>query len=207
MFIRAIRRRLVSRGLKKYNKLVAFNLRIIFVSLSMDVIVIGMLSYRNDLVYMQFHPVAFMVKLEIEMCMSRLILKVARGTGLTIYESPDQDTPNDSEEPQWGVASASGRGVNVHVTTQVVTHTDNLENDYESSHEPEDQDHKLPSLDETDLEGQFRLNQLDPVSKDGREIAGITSDPRGTDNSTQWLSKDRAKSPSSRDSQSTLKAA
>lgn len=72
--------------------------------------------------------------------------------------------------------------------------------------EPEDHDHKLPSLDEADLEGQFRLNQLDPLSKDGREIAGITNGARGTDDSTQWASRGRIDSPSSRDSESTFKA-
>jgi hypothetical protein len=66
LFIRLIRQRLVSRGvsgfvwngfttinsdqLKKFDKLVAMNSRMIFVSLSMDVVIIGMLSYRNDLV-------------------------------------------------------------------------------------------------------------------------------------------------------------
>ncbi|KAH7334848.1 hypothetical protein B0J17DRAFT_92136 [Rhizoctonia solani] len=48
-FIRLIRQRLVSRGLTKYDKLVAMNTRMIFISLSMDVVIIGMLSYRNDL--------------------------------------------------------------------------------------------------------------------------------------------------------------
>ncbi|EUC62492.1 transmembrane protein, putative [Rhizoctonia solani AG-3 Rhs1AP] len=93
MFIRLIRQTLVSRGLTKYDKLVAMNTRMIFVSLSMDVVVIGMLSYRNDLVYMQFHPIAFMVKLEIEMCMSRLIVKVARSTGIEMKVSIRVECP------------------------------------------------------------------------------------------------------------------
>ncbi|KAF8608303.1 hypothetical protein BDV93DRAFT_393191, partial [Ceratobasidium sp. AG-I] len=77
MFICTIQRRLIAVGLKKYDKLVAFNKRIILVSLSMDVLIVGMLSYRNAFVYMQFHPVAYLVKLEIEMCMSHLMVKVA----------------------------------------------------------------------------------------------------------------------------------
>ncbi|KAG9128148.1 hypothetical protein FRC07_004260 [Ceratobasidium sp. 392] len=50
MFVDIIRKRLVSMGLKKYDQLVKFNERIIIVSLSMDVLIIGMMSYRNDFV-------------------------------------------------------------------------------------------------------------------------------------------------------------
>ncbi|CAE6474330.1 unnamed protein product [Rhizoctonia solani] len=77
---------------------------------------------------MQFHPVAFMVKLEIEMCMSRLMIKVARSTGIELKEG-QRKTPSHSAEPH----TASGQGVSVHVTTQVITHTDNLGADYASS--------------------------------------------------------------------------
>jgi hypothetical protein len=72
MFIRAIKQRLLAVGvslasaiishvgthadeypgdqLKKYDKLVRFNEKIIAVSLSMDVLIIAMMSYRNDFV-------------------------------------------------------------------------------------------------------------------------------------------------------------
>ncbi|CUA71661.1 Eukaryotic translation initiation factor 3 subunit A [Rhizoctonia solani] len=161
MFIRLIRQRLVSKGLTKYDKLVAMNSRMIFVSLSMDVVIIGMLSYRNDLVYMQFHPVAFMVKLEIEMCMSRLMIKVARSTGIELKEG-QRNTPSHSAEAH----TASGQGVSIHVTTQVITHTDNLGADYASSQGGEGRDDKVPPLYEADLEDQFHLNHRDPVAKD-----------------------------------------
>ncbi|CAE6449612.1 unnamed protein product [Rhizoctonia solani] len=174
MFIRLIRQRLVSKGLKKYDKLVALNSRMIFISLSMDVIIIGMLSYRNDLVYMQFHPVAFMVKLEIEMCMSRLMLKVAKSTGIEVKEGPRN---NHLEE----LHTASGRGVSVHVTTQVITRTDNLGVDYESGHGLEGDDIP-PPLYESDLEGQFQLSDLDPVVKDSQGITGIANEKK----TVQW---------------------
>ncbi|THU96614.1 hypothetical protein K435DRAFT_819424 [Dendrothele bispora CBS 962.96] len=81
-FIRTVKQRLINHGgLKKYNRLVRFNTQIIFVSLSMDALIIGMMSLRNDFVYMQFHPVAYTVKLNIEMAMSNLITKVAKDTG------------------------------------------------------------------------------------------------------------------------------
>ncbi|CAE6495195.1 unnamed protein product [Rhizoctonia solani] len=198
LFIRLIRQRLVSRGLKKFDKLVAMNLRMIFVSLSMDIIIIGMLSYRNELVYMQFHPVAFMVKLEIEMCMSRLIVKVARGTGIDVKEGPDNVPRNDSEGP----GNASGRGVSVHVTTQVITRTDNSGADYEFDHGPDGREETLPSY-ETDLEGQFRLSHLDPVAKDGIGITEISKDKKNV----QWAAggRERVESHSSRGSEFTLK--
>lgn len=37
-----------------------------------------MMSLKNTFVYMQFHPVAYIVKLKIEMTMAELIVKVAR---------------------------------------------------------------------------------------------------------------------------------
>lgn len=41
---------------------------------------IGLMSLRNQVVYIQFHPVAYMVKLNIEMSMAGLITKLARGS-------------------------------------------------------------------------------------------------------------------------------
>ncbi|KAL3427542.1 hypothetical protein PVAG01_01051 [Phlyctema vagabunda] len=77
-FIHIVRKRLVRQGLSKYEPLVKFNVYIIGFSLSMDVLIIGMMSLRNTFVYMQFHPLAYIVKLKIEMSMADLIAKVAR---------------------------------------------------------------------------------------------------------------------------------
>ncbi|KAG9122275.1 hypothetical protein FRC07_001430 [Ceratobasidium sp. 392] len=120
--------------LKKYDKLVKFNEKIIAVSLSMDVLIITMMSYRNDFVYMQFHPVAYMVKLEIEMCMSGLMVKVATGTGIHVYEgevldpSPSRSKSSSGQDharaSQYAVRSAPA--VNVRIATQTVTHTDDV---------------------------------------------------------------------------------
>ena len=38
------------------------------------------MSLQNQVVYIQFHPVAYMVKLNIEMCMARLITKLAKAS-------------------------------------------------------------------------------------------------------------------------------
>ncbi|KAG8703146.1 hypothetical protein FRC09_004323 [Ceratobasidium sp. 395] len=176
MFVDIIRKRLVSMGLKKYDQLVKFNERIILVSLSMDVLIIGMMSYRNDFVYMQFHPVAYMVKLEIEMCMSRLMVKVATGTGVNVYEGPDHTTSGTNSgsrerEREQRRATYNGaqhnRSVNVHVATQVITHTDN-EIDHEA-HELEERDHKDRPLEE-DIENGFRSNTINLIPEDDLDL-------------------------------------
>ncbi|KAG9083799.1 hypothetical protein FRC06_004364 [Ceratobasidium sp. 370] len=165
MFVDIIKKRLVSMGLKKYDKLVRFNQKIILFSLSMDVLIIGMMSYRNDFVYMQFHPVAYMVKLEIEMCMSRLMVKVATGTG----EGPDHttsgtnSTSRDRDQRRVTLnATQQGRSVNVHVATQVITRTDN-EIDHEA-HELEERDRKDLPLE--DIENGFRSNTINLIPED-----------------------------------------
>ncbi|KAK4700708.1 hypothetical protein P7C70_g5535, partial [Phenoliferia sp. Uapishka_3] len=49
----------------------------IFISIAMDVLIIGMMSYSNSFVYMMFHPVGYLVKLNIELAMSSLIVDIA----------------------------------------------------------------------------------------------------------------------------------
>ncbi|KAH8654720.1 hypothetical protein BGZ61DRAFT_373339 [Ilyonectria robusta] len=77
-FIRVVQRNLVANGLIKYKSLVKFNMCIVGFSLSMDVLIISMMSLHNTFVYMQFHPFAYIVKLKIEMSMADLIGKIAR---------------------------------------------------------------------------------------------------------------------------------
>ncbi|KAJ7081422.1 hypothetical protein C8R44DRAFT_565602, partial [Mycena epipterygia] len=61
-FVRTVKKRLVHLGLKKYDALVRYNIQIVGVSLAMDVLIIAMMSLRDDFVYMQFHPVAYTFK-------------------------------------------------------------------------------------------------------------------------------------------------
>ncbi|KAI3391135.1 hypothetical protein diail_7920 [Diaporthe ilicicola] len=77
-FIIIVKRNLVANGLKKYKRLTNFNIFIIGFSLSMDILIISMMSLHNTFVYMQFHPLAYMVKLNIEMTMADLIAKIAK---------------------------------------------------------------------------------------------------------------------------------
>ncbi|KAL2752397.1 hypothetical protein ACRALDRAFT_2126888, partial [Sodiomyces alcalophilus JCM 7366] len=82
-FIRVVKRNLVGCGMTKYRSLVRFNIFIIGFSLSMDVLIIGTMSLSNSFVtkqvylLQQVHPLAYIVKLNIEMTMADLIAKVA----------------------------------------------------------------------------------------------------------------------------------
>jgi hypothetical protein len=75
-----VKTKLISSGVTKYWALFRFNVAMIVVSISMDVLIIAMMQLQNPLLYMQFHPVAYMIKLNIEMSMAHLIGKIARST-------------------------------------------------------------------------------------------------------------------------------
>ncbi|GKT41613.1 uncharacterized protein ColSpa_01794 [Colletotrichum spaethianum] len=98
-FVRIVQKNLVTHGLTKYKRLTQFNMFIIGFSLSMDVLIIAMMSLNNTFVYMQFHPLAYMVKLKIEMSMAELIGKVARKRDLGILSVPDFNSNRDSYQP------------------------------------------------------------------------------------------------------------
>ncbi|KAL1605542.1 hypothetical protein SLS59_003344 [Nothophoma quercina] len=76
-FLKTVKANLISNGLTKYNRLVRFNQRIVVVSLLMDVMIIAAMSIPNSFVYIQFHPLAYLVKLNIEMTMANLIKRIA----------------------------------------------------------------------------------------------------------------------------------
>ncbi|KAH6644297.1 hypothetical protein C7974DRAFT_18155 [Boeremia exigua] len=76
-FIRVVKANLVRNGLEKYNRLVLFNQHMIFISLLMDVMIIAAMWIPNGFVYAIFHPLAYLVKLNIEMSMAHLIKKIA----------------------------------------------------------------------------------------------------------------------------------
>ncbi|KAI0144979.1 hypothetical protein BJ166DRAFT_82493 [Pestalotiopsis sp. NC0098] len=79
-FLYLVRSKLIANGLHKYNKLLRFNMLMVGISLSMDVILIGMMSLPNSAVYIQFHPLTYLVKLHIEMNIADLIAKIVKAT-------------------------------------------------------------------------------------------------------------------------------
>jgi hypothetical protein len=107
-FIHLVRSRLIANGLTKYNRLFRFNLLMITLSVTMDVLLIGMMSLPNDIVYVQFHPLAYLVKLHIEMNMAELITKVVKASngGYPDYSgSRSRTTQNKSSK----TAQSGGR--------------------------------------------------------------------------------------------------
>ncbi|KAI0423008.1 hypothetical protein F5X98DRAFT_369024 [Xylaria grammica] len=117
-FIRVVQHNLVRNGLTKYRGLVYFNIFIIGFSLSMDVLIIGMMSLQNTFAYMQFHPLAYIVKLNIELSMADLIGRIARNkdgnlartnsSKLTCQKSRDIQTPIKLTD-RWNNVELGGR--------------------------------------------------------------------------------------------------
>lgn len=104
-FLRTVQIRLVSQhGLVKYQPLVGFNAKLMIVSILMDGMLIGLMFLPNQVVYIQFHPVAYMVKLNIEMSMASLVVKLARGKTET-----DMYDVNSSTDPRSGQRSHQQR--------------------------------------------------------------------------------------------------
>ncbi|KAF2657773.1 hypothetical protein K491DRAFT_316510 [Lophiostoma macrostomum CBS 122681] len=99
-FLYLVRSKLISRGLGKYTPLFRFNAGIVVISIAMDALIIGMMSLPNDLVYTQFHSLAYIVKLNIELNMADLISKVVRRQDRT-------DKPNSSSNPSKGTELTS----------------------------------------------------------------------------------------------------
>ncbi|KAH7371747.1 hypothetical protein BKA66DRAFT_514079 [Pyrenochaeta sp. MPI-SDFR-AT-0127] len=77
-FIYMVRTKLIANGLTKYMPLFWFNILMVFTSLSLDVILIGVMSLRNGFVYVQFHPLVYLIKLHIEMNNADLIIKIVK---------------------------------------------------------------------------------------------------------------------------------
>ncbi|THV03371.1 hypothetical protein K435DRAFT_835939 [Dendrothele bispora CBS 962.96] len=117
VFIRTVKKRLVDYGLTKYDKVVQFNQRIIILSIGMDIFLLCMTTLKNQFVYCQFHPITYIVKLQIEIMMSNLIVRVARATGIDAYHEPDYKN-SSGHLP----TVESFKLTTVHVQTQVYTH-------------------------------------------------------------------------------------
>ncbi|KAK8117982.1 uncharacterized protein PG998_006263 [Apiospora kogelbergensis] len=79
-FVMLIRKNLIDNGLTKYMPLYRFNLFMVGCSIALDAILIASMSIPNDIVYLQFHPLVYMMKLHIEMNIASLIAKVVRAT-------------------------------------------------------------------------------------------------------------------------------
>ncbi|KAK7178250.1 hypothetical protein PSPO01_15706 [Paraphaeosphaeria sporulosa] len=123
-FLRTVKQRLVQQhGLVKYAPLVKFNARLMVVSIAMDGMLIGLMFLRNQIVYIQFHPVTYMVKLNIEMTMASMVVRLAKGQSendMALHgfgqssSAPDKsqlNNPRFSTDPQRSFHLTSATGV------------------------------------------------------------------------------------------------
>ncbi|KAH7014509.1 uncharacterized protein B0I36DRAFT_369460 [Microdochium trichocladiopsis] len=77
-FMYHVRTKLIQMGLTKYKKLLYANIAMACVSVGTDILVLGAMSLRSQVIYAQFHPLQFLVKLLIELFMADLIAKIVR---------------------------------------------------------------------------------------------------------------------------------
>ncbi|KPM45782.1 hypothetical protein AK830_g830 [Neonectria ditissima] len=99
-FVHLVRSSLVEYGLTKYVLLYRFNLAMVVLSLTMDVsleysggqhvvpadskmqiLIIATMSLNNTFLYVIFHPLAYLVKLHIELSMADLIANIVKAAG------------------------------------------------------------------------------------------------------------------------------
>lgn len=125
-FLKTVKANLISNGLTKYNKLVQFNQRIVMLSLLMDVMIIGAMSIPNSFVYIQFHPLAYMVKLNIEMTMANLIKRIAISTSRRNNDASIADEFKSSDFSTSGkrtTANNTARRISAHELASIVSYT------------------------------------------------------------------------------------
>ncbi|KAF4956411.1 hypothetical protein FSARC_11614 [Fusarium sarcochroum] len=121
-FLRIVQQRLIKESrLMKYKPLVTFNARLMIVSVGMDVLLIGLMSLPNQTVFIQFHPVVYLVKLNIEMSMATLITQLARKKMTDeLYPSMSYSTTpkNRTQDPESGPdGKAPAFGASIQMTT------------------------------------------------------------------------------------------
>lgn len=98
---------------------------------------IGLMFLKNQVVYIQFHPVAYMVKLNIEMSMASLVVRLARGKSDTDDYDFHSSTANKHSAPHNPTRRRSGakQGDNYFESFQLSSKTH-----AERGHRPSDSD-------------------------------------------------------------------
>ncbi|BGP48949.1 hypothetical protein JCM10450v2_004828 [Rhodotorula kratochvilovae] len=154
-FIRVVKARLVSNGLDRYRPLVTFNQRLILVSISMDALIIGMMSLPNTFVYMSMHPVAYLVKLLIELSLGSLIVEIS------------------SSKPQRGTITGGFEGLKIAVSTHTTTTAFRVDDEEEGDGAPPIRTTRTPAR--PDL--QVRLEKMRRERKERKEALARGEDP------------------------------
>ncbi|KAL7814923.1 hypothetical protein V8C44DRAFT_324844, partial [Trichoderma aethiopicum] len=132
-FLRTVKQRLVMQhGLHKYAPLVSFNAKLMVVSILMDAMLIGLMSLPNQTVYIQFHPVTYMVKLNIEMEMAELITKLAKGENADMKQpstSGHRTQAHDDEEQERDQTPHQYRMQSIHRSKPSVEDSSSIDDD------------------------------------------------------------------------------
>ncbi|KAL4727840.1 hypothetical protein ACLX1H_004530 [Fusarium chlamydosporum] len=118
-FLHIVKQRLLKESnLTKYQPLVAFNSKLMALSVAMDILLIGLMSLPNQTVFIQFHPVVYLVKLNIEMSMASMITHLARKKMTDeIYPSNSYGTtPKVNESSNRPQDKVPGYGVSIEMT-------------------------------------------------------------------------------------------
>ncbi|RSL77094.1 hypothetical protein CDV31_017346 [Fusarium ambrosium] len=162
-FIYVVKKRLIANGLQKYTRLYQMNSTLVAISIALDVLLICMMSLPDSFVYIQFHPLVYLLKLHIEMNMADLIGKVVQASNTENHDYSSRSWGNGTarqytsrfghilantqhrthieigQEDEYGLQEREKiRGIKKTVVTQV-THSGPSEND-DDSHEDEEID-------------------------------------------------------------------
>ncbi|KAH6988877.1 hypothetical protein BKA56DRAFT_476836 [Ilyonectria sp. MPI-CAGE-AT-0026] len=79
-FIYLVRSRLIAYGLTKYNRLFHFNVVMVFISVTLDCVLMGATFLPSHVVYVQFHQLTYLLKLYIEMNVAALLGHIVKGS-------------------------------------------------------------------------------------------------------------------------------
>ncbi|KAF5368525.1 hypothetical protein D9758_002455 [Tetrapyrgos nigripes] len=184
-FIYIVKKCLVDAGLTRYNELVKFNMLIIWSSspsYSLHALFcIGMMFLQNTFVYTIFHPLTYIVKLEIEMTMSNLIVAVATATKVHHEDILSETGPSVIFGPKSSKTSA--RSLQVTIGVETCTNSD-----------ADDVDSKIGELVNGDGVSSIRMSPLTRLTNVHKKANGRvsirTNDPTGVVNEFQIHSVD-----------------
>ncbi|KAF9034248.1 hypothetical protein BDZ89DRAFT_1158094 [Hymenopellis radicata] len=124
VFIRTVKKSIVERGFTQYEAVMRYNMTLIAISIAMDVFLICLTLLPNYFVFAQFHGIVYIVKLQIEIILSRFLVTVARAMGVNVPYQKNHVTTNTTCPPYPHSQQETAAPVAVHVATQVFTHSE-----------------------------------------------------------------------------------
>ncbi|KAK8097138.1 hypothetical protein PG999_013082 [Apiospora kogelbergensis] len=98
-FLWVVRTKLIANGLTKYWALFRYNIAMVCISVSLDLVLIGSMSLPSGLIYIQFHPLTYLIKLHIELNLAELIAKVVQASN-PLNDMTSATTAVEPQSPQ-----------------------------------------------------------------------------------------------------------